>query len=204
MAVQALVALVWRIPHGTDLDGAIVLPILTTLVYGFVAADAGAEPVAASIVWERVLERSWAVVVIDFAVSYVTALGLAGSTSSSALDLIAGLSAFGLSVLFVFADASAAVDADLGVLTVIPYGFVRSVQAAWQRPVLPRALAIFSLQLLVAALQIALNALLQHARVPDALFWSEIPLLTLLVPPLSALTVLVYLDARAAPAQAAE
>lgn len=204
MGVQALVAVVWRIPHGADLDGAIVLPILTTLVYGFVAADARPEPAAASSVWERVLERSWAVIVIDFVVSYVTALGLAGSTSPNALDLIAGLSAFALSVLFVFADASATVDGDVGVLTVIPYGFVRSVQAAWRRPVLPRALAIFSIQLLVAAVQIALGALLQRGHVADALFWSEIPLLTVVVPPLSALTVLVYLDARAAPAQSAE
>ena len=78
------------------------------------------------------------------------------------------------------------------------------MSAAWQRARLSRAFAIFALQLLVFALQSALYVLLQHDRVPDALFWSEVPLLTVVLPPLSALTVLTYLAAIAGRAEASE
>ena len=204
IGVQAFVALVLRVPHGAELDSFVVLPILTTLVYAFVAADVRSGAVAAAIVWERFLERCWAVIAIDFVLSLLSALGLSGSDSGDVLAVAAGMAFFILSGLLVFTDASATVDDDLTVWSVIPLAFARSMSAAWQRAVFPRAFAIFALQLLVFALQSALYALLQHDRVPDALFWSEVPLLTVVLPPLSALTVLTYLAAIAGRAEASE
>lgn len=196
--MQALVAIVWRVPHGTDLDSFIVLPILTTLVYAFAAADAGSEPVTAAAVWERFLERSWAVIVIDFVLAYVSAIGLSAGLSSEPLDMVAGMLVFGLSALLVFTDASATVDDDVTVWSVIPRAFLRSFQTSWRWPVFSRALAIFAIQLVVYALQNELYALLARRHVPEAAFWSQIPILTVVGVPLAALTVLVYLDATAA------
>ncbi|HEY1655467.1 MAG TPA: hypothetical protein VGF86_10160 [Candidatus Tumulicola sp.] len=204
IAVQTLVALVGRVPHGIDLDTFVVPPILTTLVYAFVAADARAQPVETRAIWERFLERSWAVIAIDFVLSIVSAIGLGSGASGNFIDVLGGVAIVGLSAMLVFADASATVDDDLTVWSVVPRAFARSLTAAWQRSVFPRAFAIFGLQLLVFALQSALYALLQHGHLPNALFWSQIPLLTVAVPPLSALTVLVYLAADSAHARAPE
>lgn len=204
IGLQALVAVVARVPHGTDLGSFIVPPILTTLVYAFVSADARREPVPARVVWERFLERAWAVIVIDFVLTYVAAIGLSGTASADPLDAIVGILAIGLSVVLVFADAAATVDDDVTVWSLIPRAFGRSLVGACRGPVFLRALAILALQLLVFALENQLYALLTHLHVSDAAFWSQVPLLTVAVLPLSALTVLVYLDATADRAAASD
>ena len=194
IAVQALVALILRLPGAVELDGLIVAPILTTLVYVLVAYDADADP-GGSTVWERFLERSWAVIVVDFMLSYVSAVGLGLAASGSAIDLLSGAGVILLSAALVFVDASAAIDGGVTVWSVVPSAFAHGFAAAMQRIVFPRACAIMLLQLLVFLAQNALAALLQNRHVSDASFWSQIPLATLAVPPLSALTALVYLDA---------
>jgi hypothetical protein len=204
--LQAVVALVWRVNHGIDLDNSIVLPILTTLVYAFVAADARGKSVPAAAIWERFLERTWAVIVIDFILNQIVTIGIADSQSADPLDLLVGFLVFGLSTLLVFTDAGATSDDDVTVWSVIPRAFVRGVLAAWNRQIFPRALAIFSIWLLVNEIQLGALSALQNAHMPlsQALFWTLIPLGTLVTPPLAALTVLVYLDATTAPTKVAE
>lgn len=202
--LQALVALAWHVRQAVTLDSFVATPILTTLVYVVVAADvrprpeeAGGETRPVAPLWERFLERSWAVIVIDFLLSYVLAFGLGGTASQNLADVFGGIAIVAVSAMLVFADASAAADDDLTPLTILPRAFVRSLGAVWQPAIFPRAFALLALQLLVLALQSAAYALLLQARVPNADFWAEIPLLGIATVPLSALTMLVYLDATA-------
>lgn len=203
IALQALVALAWHVRQAVALDGFIATPILTTLVYVVVAADVrlapegtdGAHP--APPLWERFLERSWAVIVIDFVLSYVLAFGLGATASPEIADVFGGIAVVALGAMFVFADASAAADDDLTPLTVLPRAFARSVAAVWQPAIFPRAFALLALQLLIVALQSAAYALFLEAHVANAEFWSQIPLLGIATVPLSTLTMLVYLDATA-------
>ena len=188
-------ALVWRLPQGAELGQAIVLPILTTIVYAFVWADASDTPVSPSAVWERCLERSWAVIVIDFVYTFVASLGLGYALSADPIGVVTGIVGIVLSIVLVFADASATVDDDVNAWSVIPHAFVRSASMAWRAAIFPRALTIFAIELLVLAAQSALAIGLERVHVPQAVFWSEVLLNTLTLPPLSALIVLVYRDA---------
>ena len=203
IALQALVALVWHVRQAVALDGFVATPILTTLVYVVVAADVrpqpedAGEPRPAAPLWERFLERSWAVIAIDFALSYVLAFGLAGTASKHLADVFGGMAIVAVTALLFFADASATADDDLTPLSVVPQAFARSLAAAWQPAIFPRAFALLALQLVIVALQSAAYAFCVGAHVPNAEFWSQIPLLGITTVPLSALTMLVYLDATA-------
>lgn len=188
-------ALVWRVPHADELGGAIAVPLVAALVYAFVSTDAGETPIAESLVWERFLERAWAVIVLDFLLSYVWIAALIYSTSANPLQLLAGLAAFGFSVVAVFADTAAVVDDDVSVWTVIPRSLVRSIVTAWNSTVFVRALAIVSLSLLEFVAQNTLYFALVHFNVPQAEFWAEIPIATVFAPPIAAITVVVYRDA---------
>jgi hypothetical protein len=198
LAVQAALTLVWHVPHAIDLGGAIAVPLVTALVYAFVSADAGESPVAQSLVWERFLERAWAVIIIDFLLSYVWTAALIYSTSAKPVELLAGLAAFGFSVLAVFADAGAVADDDVTVWTVIPRAFVRSVATAWNGTVFVRALAIVSFALLEFLAQTLLYAALVRVNAWQADFWAQVPLATIVAVPLAALTIVVYRDATGA------
>lgn len=196
--MQALLALVWRVPHGSELGSAIVLPLLVTLVYAFASADAAETPPAQAAVWERFLERAWAVIVIDFVTSELTTAGWVYTLSSQTLEVIGGFIAYGLSVLVIFADASATVDDDVTVWTVIPRGFLRSIAVTLNARTLVRALALFSLELLIFAGTIAIYESLAWLPEAQRLFWGTVPLLTITVVPISALIVVVYADAKKA------
>jgi hypothetical protein len=194
-ALQIALALVWRVPHAVDLGGAIAIPLVTALVYAFVSADAGEGPVAEGLVWERFLERAWAVIIIDFLLSYIWTAALIYSTSSKIVDLLAGLAAFGFSVVAVFADAGAVVDDDVSVWTVIPRSLLRSIATAWSGTIFIRALAIVSFALLEFLAQTSLYFALMHLSPSQADFWAQVPLATIVAPPLAAVTVIVYRDA---------
>lgn len=204
IALQALVVVVWRTPHGLVLADAIVSPIFVTLVYAFVAADAAAdatdEPVSTKLVWERILERAWAVIVIDFIINEVTSAGLIASLSTDSLDLIFGMLVLVLSALLVFADTSATLDNDLTAWSVVPRAFVRSITIAWNRRTFARVLAIFAIEFLVFTVGLGLQGLFAARHLVDAAFWANVPLGAIATPPIAALTVLVYRDATVAPA----
>jgi hypothetical protein len=195
LLVQALVAVVARVNHGTEVGEAVVLPVLTTLTYAFVAADARGVPLDARSIWERFLERAWAVIVIDFFLTIVSGIGLTASIAQNPLDVAVGTAVFVFCALLVFSDASATIDDDATVWSVIPRSIANSVRTAWNRRTFVRALAIFSLQLVAFAVQIGLSAWFVQAHVRDGDFWSQVPLLTIVTPPLAALTALVYVDA---------
>lgn len=187
--------LLWRAPQAIELGGAIAVPLINALVYAFVSADAGESSIAQALVWERFLERAWAVIVLDFLINYIWTAALVYSTSANLLELIAGLAAFGFCVVAVFADAGAVVDDDVSVWNVIPRSLVRSVAAAWNSTIFVRALALVSLSLLEYVAQNVVYFALVHFNVPQAEFWAEIPIATIVAPPLAAITVVVYRDA---------
>jgi hypothetical protein len=191
---------VLRVGHATDLGQAIVLPLLTTLVYAFVWADGSADQTPPAAIWERFLERAWAVIVIDFLVSQVSNDALSSSLGSNALDVFLGFVALGLSVMLIFADTSATVDDGVTVWTVIPRAFVRSAATVLNARTFPRALALFSVQLLLFAATYGMYAVLVRDTFPHAIFWAEVPLLTIVTPAYAALTAVVYRDAVSAAA----
>jgi hypothetical protein len=195
MVLQWLLVRLWGDNLGLNVGGAIVLPLLTALVYAFVATDAVEPKPGALPPWERFLERAWAVIVVDFVVGMVTLSGLSTAASQNPLAGVFGIAAFALSALLVFADVSATVDDDVTVWSVVPAAFLRSVAAAWNVRIFARALAIVSIELLLVVAQYAMLYGLQHAGVHAAAFWAQVPLSTLATPPLAAITLVIYHDA---------
>ncbi len=169
--------------------------LLTALVYAFVWNDAREKPLPDRAAWERFLERAWAVIVIDFAAAYVASIGAAGTASADAAAIGVGIVAMIASVLILFADVAATVDDDGTVWSLVPRAFLKSAAVAFRPSVLVRAIAIFAFQLLILAAQESIQLALTGAHVPNAEVWSTVPLPTLLVPPVAALTLLVYRDA---------
>lgn len=194
-ALQVALALVFHVPHALELGSSIAIPLVVALVYAFVSADAAETPVPESLTWERFLERAWAVIVIDVLLNRLTLAALDYSTSSNPLELIGGLLAFTFVMLTVFADTSATLDDDVTVWTVIPRAVLRSIATSWNSVTFVRALAIFSAELLTVPVQSVLYVAMTHFGVPQALFWSQIPLATFVTPPLAAITAVVYRDA---------
>jgi hypothetical protein len=195
--VQIALALVWRVPHALELGQSVAIPLVVTLVYAFVSADSAEAPVPESLVWERFLERAWAVIVIDFFVSWLWTTALLDTASSQPIELIGGIFALILVVLTTFVDASATLDDDVTVWTVIPQALLRGIAVMWNRTTFVRGVAIFSMQLLVFVFQLELYYALAALHAPQALFWSQISLSTIVAPPIAAITAIVYRDATA-------
>jgi hypothetical protein len=203
IGAQALVVFGWHGTHALEYASFTIPPLLTTLVYAFAWADVKPEPTPAPAIWERILERSWAVIAIDLVTTIVTSFGLGSLLSADPIDILAGIGILGLSATLIFADVSATVDA-MPWWWILLGSFWRSVRATWQGPTLFRALTLVALELLVFGMQLTLQGWLTTLHVAKAEFWSQVPLSALTVPPLAALTMLVYHDATGSQADAGE
>ena len=193
IGAQALIVFVWRIPHGLDYSGFVLPPILTTLVYAFVWNDSDEAPQTAASTWERVLERAWAVIVIDLLFSILVNTGISALVVQDPIGVVLGIVILTVAVPLVFADTSATVD-EMPVWWLLPGAFWRSVRAA-RGTVYLRAIAILALGLLSLFAQKPLFDWMHHAQIANAEFWAAVPLNAITVTPIAALTALVYRDA---------
>jgi hypothetical protein len=200
VGLEALVVFVWRVQYGIVYSGFVIPPLLTTLVYAFVWADVAETPPSAAATWERVLERSWAVIVIDLVLSIVQIAGVEGVQTGDPLQVMSGIALLIASAALIFADTSATVD-DMPVWWTLPGAFWRGARAVRNGPVFLRAVAIVALGLLAYELQAAVFEWMKDAHISNAEFWSQIPIEAVTIPPIAALTALVYRDATAIQAQ---
>jgi len=195
VALQALVVFVWRVPYGIVYSSFVFPPLLTTLVYAFVWADTGSEAPPAGSIWERVLERSWAVIVVDLGVTFVQSSGVAGIQSGDPLAIASGVAVLIVSAPLIFVDTSATVD-DMPVWWILPGAFWHGLRTVRSGTAFLRAIAIVALGLLVLLAEGQLLDWMLSAHVANAAFWAEVPLVAVTIPPLAALTALVYRDAK--------
>jgi hypothetical protein len=198
IGAQALVVFVWRVPFGLTYSTFVLPPLLTTLVYAFVWADSDETPQPSAATWERVLERSWAVIVIDLFLTILVGTGLGEIQTQDSIEVILGIVMLVVAIPLVFTDTSATVD-EMPVWWLLPGAFWRSVRAA-RGPVYLRAIAILALGLIPALAQKPLFDWLQAMHVAGADFWSVVPLNAITLVPIAALTALVYRDATRKPA----
>jgi hypothetical protein len=193
IGAQALVALVWRVPFGLAYSSFIVPPLLTTLVYAFAWADSDDAPQGASATWERVLDRAWAVIVIDLVTTILVSTGLNGILAQDPVDIVLGCVILLICAPLVFADTSATVD-EMPVWWLLPGAFWRSLRTARGETYL-RAIAILAFGLIPALLQPRLLDWMQAKDLANADFWSSVPLNAVTLVPIAVLTALVYRDA---------
>jgi hypothetical protein len=190
------VAYLWRSPAAVDVSNDVALPLLTALVYSRVWGDSN-ENVEWRAVWDRFLERAWAVIVIDLIGTWLVTNAFVSASSGLALETVISILAFTAALFIVFADAAATIDDDVTAWNVVPRSLLRSAAVTFNPMTYARALVLFSIGILLQFASFALSPVLVRYHVAHALFWSQIPLLTVVQPPLAALIVLVYQDAKA-------
>jgi hypothetical protein len=203
IGVQALIAFVWRVPFGLAYSSFIIPPMLTTLVYAFVWADSDDAPESAASIWERILERVWAVIVIDLVITILLNTGLTGILAQDPIDIVLGSVIMLISAPLLFADTIATVE-EMPVWWLLPGAFWRSLRVA-RGPIYVRAVAILALNLIPALVQVQLLDWMHAKGIANPDFWSLVPLNALTLPPIAAITAVVYRDAtRKTPSAEAE
>jgi hypothetical protein len=165
-------------------------PLVITIVTVFIASDATGTLTAAQC-WERVLERAWAIIIIDVGLSFVNVSGLQAVQSGDATNIIFGFLTLLLAGMLLYAEPFAAIEKDAQALTIIPFAILRSMMLAWVN--MSRVFALLALQI---ALDIAVLLAEQGARHAgiDARLWVDLLLQTLLAAPVAALYAVAYLD----------
>jgi hypothetical protein len=197
-AIEALIVLRWRANPDTAIfiASVIVEPFFVAVVNAFTYADIR-EDLSRSATWSRILERSWAVLLIDLLTTLIAAIGLQSLLTADLFQELLGGAVFVVAVSFVFADVAAVVvdDAEPWWL-LVPRSLGASMVVAWQGATFARAMVVFVLSDLLplpiaAGVQAALNAY----HTPHGPLWAHAITLVLLLPIVQALTTYVYLDA---------
>jgi hypothetical protein len=204
LAAELALAFYSRLPHSDIVAGFLLGPILTAITNVHVANDLHAASMTARQRWERILERLWAVIVIDFIAVLVMTVGTY-AMAFAGVDLIGGLIlgafAFMIAAAIVYADVYASLEPEVSTLTVVPRAFLRSIVLGMLD--FRRALALLAIQVLISTALQALALFLDAKHVAHSQIWGGLPLGTFLIVPLSALTTVIYLDLAARERQTA-
>lgn len=172
--------------------GLIGSPLVTVVVTVFVGADAtGTLTIAQR--WERIVERAWAIVILDVGLSFVQTSGLGTmlAGSSDAGDIIMGFLTLVLSAMLVYAEPFTALEKDAQPLTLLPFAILRSMMLAWVN--LSRVFSLFAVQVAVIIATLLLDQAAKSSGF-NVTLWVDLPFGTFITAPLAALFTVAYLD----------
>jgi hypothetical protein len=176
--------------------GSTVEPIFVTVVSAFTYADLRGD-LAVGAVWSRVLERTWAVIVIDLVVNIVTDLGMQSLASADAVARILSVGVLIVGISFVFADVYAVVTEDPEPWPLLPLRALgSSMRATWQGLTFARAMLVFAVSAPLAELATTVIRFeLARAGISQPDLWAQAPVVVLLLPFVQCFATFVYLDA---------
>ena len=143
----------------------------------------------------RILERSWAVLVVNFIVSYLVGYGVQALTEGDIVYRIIAIPILLIAISLIFSEVVAVVIDDERWWMLIPHALGGSARVAWTGSMLWVALGLFSLQILPSLFEAGLAALLTKAHVAQAAFWSTLPVDIIWAIPINVLTTVVFLNA---------
>lgn len=172
--------------------GLIGSPLVTVVVTVFVGADAtGTLTIAQR--WERIVERAWAIVILDVGLSFVQTSGLGTmlAGSSDAGDIIMGFLTLVLSAMLVYAEPFTALEKDAQPLTLLPFAILRSMMLAWVN--LSRVFSLFAVQVAVIIATLLLDQAAKSSGF-NVTLWVDLPFGAFITAPLAALFTVAYLD----------
>ena len=170
----------------------LIQPLLITVVTVFAGFDARGSTAGARERWSRVIDRGWAILFIDLALSLVSIGGSQAVLQGDLLDVAQGLLVLFMAAMLIYAEPYACLEDDVRALTIVQFALLRSMMLAWVN--MGRIAWFFVLQLAVIAAEYALERpapVAAHA----ALF--DIAISTAIDVPLAALFAVAYLDTRA-------
>lgn len=166
-------------------------PLVNAVVMVNVAADAGSKPAGAGLRWERILERGWAVIVVDAGASLVLTGGIVAMLSQSPAGIFTGMASLLLTATLVYAEPYICAQENVSALMLIPASLFRSMSLAWVN--LSRIFALFALTLIASMGDILLEELARNAGLHHAVwvdFFYDAPASAVL----AAIFTIAYLD----------
>lgn len=195
LVAETAISLGLRIRFADVVATLVAGPVLVAILNVHLGADGAESALDGLQRWERVLQRLWAVIVIDFIVAVVFGLGLSQTVAPSGdpSRILTGAFALVLAGALLYADVFACLEEGVSTAALVPFALLRSATLAWQN--MSRIFFLLALQIALFLVETYAQIGLARAHVPHAQFWATVPLGTLLAVPLTALTVVFYLDA---------
>jgi hypothetical protein len=165
------------------------VPLVNAIVTVNVGADATGALPSASARLERLLERTWAIIILDVTISIVAQVGFGSMLASDAGDILLGILVTFLAAMLVYAEPYAALESEVRTLTVVPFAIMRSMMLCWVN--MPRIFKLFIVQIVVTIGQVELMRLPGTEAQADTIALAYI---TFTSAPLAALFAVAYLD----------
>lgn len=168
----------------------IASPLISVVTIVFAGCDALDILPSARERWGRIIERAWAIIVIDVALTFISTAALAGmaSNASDFLNVALGVCVLILYGMLLYAEPFACLEEHVRTLTIVPFAVLRSMMLAWVN-----MSRIFSL----LAIQLAIGIVAQLAYfskiLPDPK-WVDLAIVGITTAPLSILFTVAYLD----------
>jgi hypothetical protein len=195
IAVSWLIEVTLHQPEGVTLwfTQSIVPSIATCIINAVCLTDwtRDAQPVP---VWSRVLDRTWAVIIIDFIGTLVVALAQQ-AIGSDLIYLLLAIPLLLLAAATMFADVVAVADEGTPWWMLIVRAFGGSIVTVFSRGLFQRATLLLIVELLLGYASLLVGAELSARKVAHAEFWASVPLGMITLPAIQALIAFTYLDA---------
>ena len=193
IALQWAIYLVKNAPAILFTSGIVIDAVIATIVFAQAKGDVDGSN--ARDVWSRVLDRLWAVVIVDFITTYVSLVGIELLAAGDIANRVIAIPILLIAVATVFSEAIAVVvDGDQWWFLVIR-AIGSSIRTAWSGATYGRAIILFALQFVPMVAGEALTSVSAQHHIAIAPFWRDVPLDVLFSIPLDALIVLAFFDA---------
>jgi hypothetical protein len=194
--VFGLEALFYAFVHvkGSDLYAAIVAsPLISVVATVFSGADAmGILPTARER-WSRIVERAWAIVVIDFGVTYIWWIGRAALEGNGADfgSVLLGMLVLILGAMLVYAEPFVCLEENVRMRTIVFVALLRSMTLAWVN--MSRVFSLFAIQLGLGILALLAHDAAHTRGMHDA-NWIDLAFAAFVTAPVAVLITVAYLD----------
>jgi hypothetical protein len=167
-------------------------PLIIVVVTVFTGGDA-TDTLTLAQRWERIIERAWALIVLDVGLSFVQISGIQTMLlgTSNAGDTIMGFLTLLLSAMLVYAEPFAALEKNVQPITLVPFSVLRSMMLGWVN--ISRIFSLFAVQIaaIIAGIFVHQASLRTGA---DGAVWIGLAFGAFVSAPLAALFTVAYLD----------
>lgn len=147
-ALESLFLLYSHIPYAALYAAIIGAPLIIVVVTVNAFADATGTLEEPRERWGRILERAWAIILLDAGISIAQDVGIAAVAAAQAEigALLVGFMVLWLTAMLVYAEPILCVEAKAGGLAALPLALLQSMTLAWMN--LSRIFALFAVTLL--------------------------------------------------------
>ena len=166
-------------------------PLIIVVATVYAGSDARDVLPTASERWGRIVERAWAIILVDVGLSIVSSQGLFSFQSADAGTMLLGMLVTVLGAMLVYAEPYICLQDHLETLTMVPFAIVRSMMLAWVN--MSRIFALLLVQLAIVLADLGLHKLAASAGIKDVT-WIDMTYYAFINAPFAVLIAVAYLD----------